>query len=214
MGAILRFVDASIVRLTWRFSPARVLHRIRVAICLDDAREDLYFDRVDEALDLIARFAPATLDEIRHRFAGILVFGTERLRLAHWNNNAKLCIITGPYLANSATAPEDVAMTLVHESMHARLSGARVSYREGRRAPVEVICAMADVAFARRVPNHTPLVRACEQRIEAWSLGGEESWSSKARRDNTLEHIRESGAPAWLVTVLERISRVFYRRAA
>jgi len=214
MGAIFRFVDASIVRFTWRFSPARVLHRIRVAICLADAREDLYFDRVDEALDLIARFAPATLDEIRHRFTGILVFGTERFRLAHWNNNAKLCIITGPHLANSAAAPEEVAMTLVHESMHARLSGAGVSYREGRRAPIEVICAMAELAFARRVPNLTPLVRACEQRIERWSLGGEETWSNQARRDNTLEHIRKSGVPGWLVTVLDRISRVFYRRAA
>ena len=181
---------------------------------LDGNRDDLYFDRVDEALDLIERYDPTTLDSIRQHFAGILVCGTERFRLAHWNDNAKLCIITEPYLAGSSSSPESVASTLVHENMHARLCAAGVPYKDGRRAHIEVICAMAELAFARRLPFGSELVQRTERRIEDWASSGEAPWSNATTRDATLDHLEATGAPRLLVRFVRRLARLFRRRAA
>jgi hypothetical protein len=166
---------------------------------------------VDEALDLIERYDPGTLDDIRRHFDGILVMGTERFRLAHWNDNAELCIITEPHLDSSSTAPEGVALTLVHENMHARLCAAGVSYDDGRRAPVEVICGMAELAFARRVPYSLGLVERAERRIETWATSGEAMWSTETMREAIAQHLRATGAPPWLVRFVVWLSRVFHR---
>jgi hypothetical protein len=201
-------------RALWRFSPSRTLHRIRTALCLEDDRNDLYFDRVDEALELIERYDPTTMDDIRRHFRGILVLGSERFRLAHWNDNARLCVITGPHLADPATTPERVALTLVHENMHARLCAAGVPYHDGRRAHVEVICAMAVLAFARRVPFDSGLVERAERQVETWAASGEEPWSTETLREATVQHLRETGAPPLFLRLVVWLSRFLRRRAA
>jgi len=211
MRALLRVIDRALYRTTWRLSASRMLRRIRTAVCLDGENDDLYFDRVEEALDLVERYDPRTMDEIRRHFDGILVLGSERFRLAHWHDNARLCVITGPHLATSSTSPENVALTLVHENMHAKLCAAGLGYAEGRRAPIEVICGMAELAFARRVPYSTGLVERAEGQIERWSAGGEGPWSSETMRAATVQHLRDTGAPSWLLRFVAWLSRVLHR---
>jgi len=213
MKALLRFIDKGLFRATWRLARSRVLHRIRTAVFLNDPNYDFYFDRVDEALELIARYDPKTMEEIQRHFDGILVLGSERFRLGHWNDNAKLCVITGPHLASSASSPELVALTLVHENMHARLCAAGISYRDGRRAPVEVICAMAELAFARRIPHSVELVERAERRLDNAARSVEERWSNETQRGAVLEHLRTLGSPIWFVKLVGWLSRVFHRAA-
>lgn len=181
---------------------------------VSDNREPLYFDRVDEALDLISRYDPRTLRSLQRRFAGILVTGEEPFRLAHWRQGAKLCILTAPYVASSANRPEDVALTLIHENTHARLAARGIRYREGRRGRIEVICAEAEVAFSRRVPYAGDLVERTQSRLEAWVKADEEHWSDKRKRAALLDYLQETGTPGWLLGLLRRASELFARRAA
>lgn len=181
---------------------------------VSDRKEQFYFDRVDEALDLISRYDPRALRTLQRRFAGILVFGDERFRLAHWRQGARLCILTARYVASSANKPEDVALTLIHESTHARLAALGIRYQEGRRGRIELICARAELSFSRRVPYTGDLVQRTESRIDAWAKADEERWSDRNKRAALLEYLRETGAPAWLVNALRKTSEFFSRRAA
>ncbi len=186
-------------RALWRISAARPLHKIRTAVWMGAANRDRCFDRVDEALDLIEYYDPATLASIRQHLAGIFVFGEERFRSAHWKDYARLCVITSHCLESPGVHPEDIALTLVHENMHARLCAAGIPYEDGRRARIEVICAMAELAFARRVALNPDLARGTERRIEEWSTCGEAPWSTRTMREAAMEHLREMGTPEWIL---------------
>src|SRR6266404_8475502 len=144
---ILRFVLQVAERTWWRFigwiSPSRTLQGVRVTVFVDDPAD--CFDRIAEGLDLLARYDPDTLDRLRGLFRGILVFGKERFHRAYWNGDSRLCVLTESYVQSSAHQPESITCTLVHEAMHARLDKAGVRYREGRRAAIEVLCAMAEL---------------------------------------------------------------------
>ena len=196
----------------WRLAPSRRLHGIRTAVWAAANDPERCFDRVDEALDIIGRFDPDSFQSIRQRFRGIFVFGDERFRSAYWSDDASLCVITSRYLESPTTASEDVAATLVHENMHARLCAAGVSYPDGRRASIEVICAMSQLAFARRLPYHRDLVQRLEQRIDAWSTGGEAPWSNETMWQAKLDHLRDMGTPRWIIKIVDRVGR--FARAA
>ena len=194
----------------WRLAPSRVLHRIRTTVWLAADDPEKCFSRVDEALDLIERYDPITLQSIQRLFRGICVFGDERFRAASWIPAANLCVITSRYLESDAAA-QRVALTLAHEHMHARLWALGVPYHDGRRARIEVLCAMAELALARRLPHSPGLVEHVERRIEDWSTGGEDRWSDQTMRAARLAQLREMGTPEWLMRVIERL---IPRRAA
>ena len=208
---LLAGLERAWLRLLCWLSASRTMHGIKVSVFVDN--HDHCFERLDEALDLIAQYDPTTLDRMRKFFGGILVFGVERYRRAHWNDTSRLCVLTETYVRSSAR-PEDLALTLVHELMHARLHRAGVEYREGRRAAIEVLCAMAELAFARRVAMNPSLAEDRGRRIEEWSTGGETMWSSATMRDAQFEHLRELGTPRWIVIALDRVSRFIRGRAA
>jgi hypothetical protein len=201
-------------RAIWRISSSRQLHMIRTAVWAGATNRDRCFDRVDEALDLIERYDPATLASLRRHFAGILVFGEERFRSAHWNQSARLCVITSLYLESPNISPERIALTLVHENTHATLLALGIPYLDGRRACIEVICAMAELAFARRMTLNPELIRRTERRIEDWSTSGEAPWSKQTHREEVLEQLREMGTPKWILSLLRRLAGVSAGRAA
>src|SRR5438105_12147941 len=59
-------------------------------------------------------------------------------------------------------------------------AGGGVPYDAGRRGPIEIICAMAELGFARRIPSDPRLAKVAEGRIDEWSTSGETVWSDEA----------------------------------
>jgi hypothetical protein len=169
---------------------------------------------VDEALDLLQRHDLTSLKSLQRYFYGIFIFGTERYRSAYWLDEAALCVLTTRYLESPTVTVHDVALTLVHEGMHARLCAWGVPYPDGRRAQVEVICAMAELALARRMPHLPHLAERLEHRIEKWARSNETPWSNETMRQDKLDYLRELGTPKWLMALLEPISRFLSKRAA
>ena len=199
------------LRFVWLFSARRTVHGIRAAVFAEDA--DKCFERLDEGLVSIAEHDPHAFSNLQ-LFGGILVFGNERFRSAYWSDSARLCVVTERYLLSPSLRSEELALTLVHEAMHARLYKAGVTYREGRRAAIEVLCAMAELRLARRIPPQNELVGEIEGRIDNWATTGEQKWSDRSMHSKKVEYLRELGTPGWVVAIVDRLARLIHKRAA
>ena len=214
MGILLDFVGRLLTRgwqrFVWLLSSRRTLRGVKTAVFAGDATA--CFDKIDQALQLIERNDQVTLGLMREQFGGLLVFGKEGFRAAYWSRSGRLCVLTESYVQSPTLTPALLALTLVHEAMHARLALAGVQYTDGRRAPIEVLCAMAELAFARRLED-VALAQTAERCINDWSTGGEARWSNKTVRQDTLAYLRELGTPGWIVSIVDQLSR-FLKRAA
>jgi len=199
-------VDRFYFRAIWRSTHRRNLQRIRTAALTDREEAALCFGRIDEALTLLDKSDPITLARLRKYCDGILVFGTETFRLAHWNKSARLCVITLPHVTSPNTTGADLALTLAHESMHARLGALGARYVEGGRAHLEVLCAMAELASARRLAEPR-LVQRTEAKLTRWASEGEEPWSEGSYLEQGLAHLRELGVPDWIVRMTRKARR-------
>ena len=198
----------------WRWSPHRDLHGIRAAVFGDPDLKAASFGRIDSALGLIQQHDPDTLARFRTHVRGILAFGVEHHRVAYWESDSRRCVITARYLESAETTSEDLALTLVHESMHARLFALGARYDDGRRAHVEVICAMAELAFAHRLPDAGRYIEAVERRLSRWAAAGEAEWSSETVRADQLAELRGVGLPTWLISLVNRAARFLRGGAA
>jgi len=194
------------MRTIWRSTHRRNLHGIRTAALTDREEAALCFRRIDEALTLLDQNDPITLGRLREYCDGILVFGNETFQLAHWDESARLCVITIPHVTSPNTTSADIALTLAHESMHARLGALGARYVDGRRAHIEVLCAMAELASARRL-SEPRLVQRVEATLTRWATEGEESWSDASHLEKGLSHLRELGVPNWIVRMTRKARR-------
>jgi hypothetical protein len=119
---------------------------------------------------------------------------------------AKACQLDARFVRDAATAPEDIAVSLVHEATHARIDR-WIPYREDLRERIEAICRRQELAFARRLPGGAAIVR----RMEEWLAQppAKEFWSDMAFRDRWLEgsfeNLRQLGFPERLIPPLRRI---------
>jgi len=185
-----------------------------VGVFCEGPDREACFQRIAAALILIRQHDPSTFTRIRTRFSGILVFGNERYRLAYWKHSGRLCVITVRYILSPESSPEDLALTLAHEAMHARLFDLGDEYIEGRRARIEVICAMAELALARQLPESRALVEQAEHRIQDFASTSETHWSSATARTEEFRYLREMGAPRWMLSIVDRLNRLVTKRAA
>jgi hypothetical protein len=134
------------------------LHGLRVAI--HNTRPDILTDdvvaRLDAALGLIARYTPHYWRHVRRDFAGIVV-RREAFRGAYFPDTG-LCLVELTFAVNRAFTPAQVAATVLHEGMHARLHRLGFPLDMDDRARQERFCRRAEVAFGRLVPGGEPVV--------------------------------------------------------
>ncbi len=190
---------------------------MRTAVWRGPAHPDRGFAQLDTALALIDQFYTGGVTALRQLVHGVLVFGMEGHRLAYWNSRTRRCVLTESYVASADTTSESIALTLVHEAMHARLAALGERYRDGRRAHVEVLCGMAELAFARRLPSHDQLVAQAIYQIEKWAAS-EEQFASQTVYEAHVRYLRsmakEVGVPQWVVSAVLTVKRALSRRAA
>lgn len=134
----------------------RQMHDIEVWVLNDHehASTEAMFDKVAAALDLIASVQPWRVRAMRQDFARIFVrqnTGT-RAMFEHVGN----CVLDTFFVANFT--PAQVASSIVHEGVHARLR------RGGRVVPRDLIaweerqCRKAELGFGLRIPDGAAVV--------------------------------------------------------
>ncbi len=145
-----------LVRTAFRAS-RRVHHSdFEVRVFLADRRERERIDsRLSEALSLVRKFAPSKYLALQRDFPRILVAPSHGLGECH--DAIGICLLQFDYILADATAPEEVALTLVHEGMHARLHRAGFQWTDAAsRARHERLCSkpkrcLADACGPRQV---------------------------------------------------------------
>ena len=157
---IRRFTDPIAARLRKAVLRAVTEHRdiqgIAVWILNDGqfASTEALFDKMEAALELVARHTPWRLRAMRRDFTRILLTRMDGVRALLDAGN--VCTLDTYFVAKFAA--EQVASSIVHEGVHARLR------RGGRTVPRDLIaweerlCRKAELAFGLRLPDGAAVV--------------------------------------------------------
>jgi len=160
------------------------LHGIPVTVL--NSRPDVEtaqaMSRLSDALALISVYAPRRLRHMRHDFARVWV---QRFpcRAAYYPE-PRACLIELTFLVNPRHTAAEVAASLVHEAVHARLARAGVHAGVDGKAREERLCREAELEFGLAIPGGEGVV---ERARESLLLSDSEvaptiDWSVAARR--------------------------------
>ena len=166
----------------------RIIQGIRVDVL--NTRADLsterVFRRAEAVIERVRQYQPWRLAHIRRDIAGIVVI-RYACRAAYFPDT-RACMLELTFMANEQFSDSQVAASLVHEGMHARLD--RLSEKYGvtpfaqARARHERICRRAELDFGLAVPDGAPVV---QRAVESMRLADEEvapviEWGEAERR--------------------------------
>lgn len=113
-------------------------------------------ERLDESLALIERHASHHFRRMRRDFARILV---ERYACrGAFFPDTRTCMVELTFTVNPDFSAAQVASTILHEAMHARLHALGFPLEMEDRARQERFCRRAEVEFGMVVPGGEPIV--------------------------------------------------------
>lgn len=162
------------------------------------------FERLDAALGLIERHTPHYFRHLRRDFAGLHV---ERYACrGAFFPAQRVCLVELTFIVNPGFTLAQVASTIVHEGMHARLHALGID--AASRAREERFCRRAEIEFGSRAPGGEPVV----QRALAAMAGSDDEVApvidpALARR-RIAEVDRAAAMPHWLREALGRRGNV------
>lgn len=147
-----------------------------------DIRTDEALGRLDEALGLIAQYAPERFAQLSEDFTAILVCRYP-CRAAYYPET-RVCLIELTFLVHPDISPAQVGASIVHEAVHARLGASGVRAGQPAAAEEERLCRQAEIEFGLAVPGGEAVVLRAR---EALRLADEEvapviDWDLAARR--------------------------------
>ena len=139
-----------VLLLVLRISPAVRYRRVQV-VQFTAARQQVdprLVEAIAAALQLVATHDHRWLPHFDRRVRRIIIANRGQ---PMWIPSLGAILLRAEYVT---TAPaESLALTLVHETMHARLWRLGIHYPAPLRRRIEEICTGAEVEFAKRLPN-------------------------------------------------------------
>jgi hypothetical protein len=135
----------------------RAVHRVinGIDVMLENTRPEIadedVFARLTEVLALIERYAPAKLRRLRKDIAGIDV-KRFACRGAFFSETRRvLCELT--FVVNRDFSLAEIASSLLHEGVHARVHAAGVFRTAASLAKEERLCRATELWWGQTVPN-------------------------------------------------------------
>ena len=185
MKRLARWFKGWLYRTTdWHMS-----HGVRVSAFLAaEAEQPTCLAKVEAALGLIQSHAPAHLARLHRHVGGILVFPMDDA-IAVWRQDLDACLLAASWVHRVEVTSEDVAASIIHELMHARLDAIGFPYDNTTRARVERICALAERNFAARLPPTVARERLEETLTDRLAIEAA-YWSDDAIRRRAEERRR------------------------
>jgi hypothetical protein len=126
-----------------------------IRVVVDNTRPDIatsdVIARLDRTLALIERYVPHHFRHLRRDFAGIVV---QRFacRGAYFHEQ-RACLVELTFAVNAQFSDAEVAATILHEAMHARLHVLGFPLEMEDRARQERFCRRAEIEFGLLVPG-------------------------------------------------------------
>lgn len=149
---------SDLIRFFGRRKPdARVSHHLvrGIPVVVNNTRPEIDTNdvvaRLDRTLALIQRYVPHHFRHLKRDFAYILV---ERFacRGAYFHEQ-KACLVELTFSVNPTFSDAEVAATILHEAMHARLHQLGFPLEMADRARQERFCRRAEIEFGELVPG-------------------------------------------------------------
>jgi hypothetical protein len=178
-----------------------VIHGLEVRYFMPPGPEaTVCWRKVLHAVEVIAKYDHRRLARMQRDLRGIAV-GSSSGDAEYWRE-LRVCVVDEGYLARHDVTAFDVSGTIAHEAMHARLN--RFGYLQPMRARVERLCCEAEVALGERLPPEEG--RPVLERARALLAREPDSlWSDAALLEGDLAHLRQLGAPKWLLHWAARV---------
>ncbi|MDF3052029.1 MAG: hypothetical protein K0S19_134, partial [Geminicoccaceae bacterium] len=125
--------------------------------------------RLDGALALLKQYVPHHYRRLRRDFSGFLI--ERRAYRGAFLVDTRTCLVELTFVVNRDFSLAQIAATILHEAMHARLHacGIAVSAHETHRQ--ERFCRQAEIEFGALVPGGEPIL---ERALAALSLSDDE----------------------------------------
>ena len=111
--------------------------------------------KLRDAIELLAKYSPATIAGFQRLCRGIIVARTY-IACGMWRPTLEACIVDIDYIRSAYTSPESLAGLLAHELMHARLNAWGIDSGTGdeeRRGRIERICCLASQQVLAKLPE-------------------------------------------------------------
>lgn len=167
---------------------------VHVVNTREDIDTERVFARAEAILTRVRAYQPARYAHLKRDLAGILV-KRFACRGAYFSDT-RLCLLELTFMANESFSDSQVAASLVHEGMHARLD--RLVNRFGIRsyaedpARHERICRRAELHFGTAVPDGGPVIaRATETlAMQDDEVAPAIDWN-EAERNVSIEDLRK-----------------------
>jgi hypothetical protein len=161
------------------------------------------FARLDASLALIERYQPWHFRRLARDFAQLVVRRFP-CRGAYFPET-RTCLVELTFTVNSSFSEAQVAATILHEAMHARLHNAGVQYDPRCAAKHERFCRRAEVEFGMLVPGGEPIVERALASLEGADdeVAPVVDWELAGRRVAEAD-LQALNAPGWLKRAIAR----------
>jgi hypothetical protein len=168
-----------------------------------DVDSEDVFARLDEALGLIERYQPSHRRRMRRDFSRIQVRRFP-CRGAYFPDT-RICLVELTFVVNRDFTPTQVAATILHEAMHARLDNAGVKYNPSGAAKHERFCRRAEVEFGMLAPDGAAVV---DRALASLASADDEvapviDWELAGRRVGEAD-LAALSAPSWMKRAIAR----------
>jgi hypothetical protein len=172
--------------------PRRVRRVVRgIEVMLENTRPDIsdedVFARMDEVLALIERYAPASLRRLRRDIAGIDV-KRFACRGAFFGETRRI-LTELTFIVNRDFTLAEIASSLLHEGVHARVHAAGVFRTPASLAKEERLCRATELWWGRTVPGGE---RVVERALATLAMQDQDvapivDWAEAARRVSEVD---------------------------
>ena len=139
-----------------------------IDVVLENTRADIsdedVFARLAEVLALIERYAPAKLRRLRTDIAGIDVKRFACRGAFFGETRRVLCELT--FVVNRDFSLAEIASSLLHEGVHARVHAAGVFRTPASLAKEERLCRATELWWGRTVPNGEKVIERARASLE------------------------------------------------
>src|SRR5665647_212942 len=168
-----------------------------IDVVLENTRADIsdedVFARLAEVLSLIERYAPAKLRRLRTDIAGIDVKRFACRGAFFGETRRVLCELT--FVVNRDFSLAEIASSLLHEGVHARVHAAGVFRTPASLAKEERLCRATELWWGRTVPNGEKVVERARASLE---LGDRDvapavDWREAAQRVAEVDRMAAEG---------------------
>ncbi len=140
-------------------------HEVRgIPVTVDNTRPDINTDdvvaRLERSLSLIERYVPHHFRHLKKDFAYIVV-KRFACRGAYFHEE-RACLVELTFTVNPDHSDAEVAATILHEAMHARLHVLGFPLEMEDRARQERFCRRAEIEFGMLVPGGERVVERAQ----------------------------------------------------